>query len=102
MHALTENLDREIADDGTAQRRRHPELFIVAAAAVEADHEARRPDFLRQQVDVGGQVERSALLAAFDDDHDARMWRVLRLYRANGGDGREDGVAVISAAASEE
>ena len=42
MHAFLEDLDGEIADDRAAKRRRHPELFVVAAAAVEADDQPRR------------------------------------------------------------
>ena len=97
-----EDLDAQIADDRAAQRRRHPELVVVAAAAVEADHQPRRADPLREEIDVRGQIERAALLAALDDDDDARVRAALLLHRLDGGDGGEDGVAVVRAAAAVE
>ena len=81
VHAFGEHLDVQIADDRAAQRRRHPELVVVAAAGVEADHQARRADAVGQQIDVGGEIDRAALLAAFDEHDDARVGKTLLLQR---------------------
>src|SRR5205807_7276568 len=44
VHSLGEDVDGEVADDRAAERGGHPELFVVAAAAVEADGEAERAE----------------------------------------------------------
>ena len=102
MHALGQHIDGEVANDRAAQRRRHPQLLIVAASAVETDHETRRADARLQQVDVGGEIGRAALLAAFDDHDDPRVRDVLLLQRADRADRGEDRVAVVGAAAAVE
>ena len=40
VHAFAEVLDHQIAGDHAAQRRRAPQLVVIAAAGVEADHQA--------------------------------------------------------------
>ena len=73
VHALGEQLDLEVAADEPAQRRRRPQLVVVAAARVEADDEARLADARREVLDVGGQVVAAALLAGLDQDDAARV-----------------------------
>src|SRR5207245_11653187 len=59
----------------------------------------RRPDFFRQKLDVGRQISRAALLATFDDHHDARVWCLLLLHRPHGRDRCEDRVSIVRATA---
>src|SRR5262249_58718720 len=56
VDALLQDLDAEVAGEQPAQRRRRPELVVVAAARVEADDEARLADPRLQRVDVVRQV----------------------------------------------
>src|SRR5207237_4468007 len=80
MHALRQHFNGEVADDRAAQRSRDPELFVIAAAAVETDDESRRADAIGVVVDVRRQIDGSAFFAAFNDDDDARVFESLLLH----------------------
>ena len=70
VHALGEHAHAQLAGEQAAQRGRDPEVVVVGASRVEADHEARRADPIGQRLDVSGQVAAAALLAGLDQ-HDA-------------------------------
>ena len=99
MHAFGEAFDDEVAHEVAAQRRRAPELLVVAAFGVEADDEARRADAVREHLDVVGQVVAPALLAGLDQHDAARVRDLLRLQQPDRRQRREHGVAVVGAAA---
>ena len=91
----------ELAGQQPAQRRRDPQVVVVGAARVEADHEARRADALRERLDVGREVAAAALLAGLDQ-HDAAGCAGTRPPappRSQVSDG-ERRVAVVGAAAA--
>ena len=50
VHALAQNFDREHAVHQPAQRGRAPELLVIAAAGVEADHQIRTLHFSGQRL----------------------------------------------------
>ncbi len=58
-----------------AQRRREPQLVVVAAAGIEADDQRRAADPRREMIDVERQVVAARFLAGLDEDDAARMWR---------------------------
>ena len=64
VHAFGQHLDRQLAGREPAQRRRHPQALVIAAAGVEADDEVDVAETRLQRVEVGGQVVAAALLAA--------------------------------------
>ena len=99
MHALGQDLDLERAAGHAAQRRREPELVVVAGARIQADHQRHVAQARPQRVDVGQQVVRARFLAGFDQADDARMLHLLRLERLHRGDAGVDGIAVVGAAA---
>src|SRR6267143_4933758 len=86
------------SSDLPAQGRRAPELAVIAAARVEADDERRRADLRRERLEVGGQVEAAALLAAFDQDHAAPVRALVLVQLLQCRDGAEHRVAVVRAA----
>ena len=95
VHALGEHLHRQHAADDAAERGRRPELLVVAAARVEAHDQARRPQAVREGLDVRGEVRAPALLARLDEDQRARAGRARdgeRLDRRQRGERR---VAVV-------
>ncbi len=100
VHAFGQHVDTQRAGQVAAQRGRAPELLVVAALGIEADDEVRRADAVLEQVDVVGQVEAAAFLAALDDDDAVRMRDALFLQRANSGERPECCVAVVGAAAA--
>ena len=57
---------RERAGSQAAQRRRHPQLLVVAAARIEPDHQLDFADPPRERLQVRGQIVAAAFLAAFD------------------------------------
>ena len=63
-----------------------------------AGFEARR-DAIREQVDVVGQVEAAAFLAAFDDNDAVSVRDTLFLQGTNRGERAEHGIPVVGAAA---
>ena len=102
VHALGEHFHREDAVDEAAQRGRGPQVVVVRAAGVEADHEARHTDALSERVHVEGQVVGAALLAALDQDHAARVRHALLLERLDGRARGKSGIAVIRGATAVE
>ena len=73
VHALGQHFDREDAVHQAAQRGRAPELLVVAAAGVEADHQVRSSESsLTSASRYAGRSSAAALLAALDEDRDAR------------------------------
>ena len=86
----------------TAQRRRRPQAFVVAAAGIEADDEIDVAHARRQRLEVGRQVVAAAFLAGFDHADAARVRDALRLQRADRGQRGEHRVAVVGAAAAVE
>ena len=98
VDALPEDLHRELAADQASERRRRPELVVVAAGRVEAHHEARRPDASLQRVHVGGEVGAPALLAGLDEDDAPGVRHPLGLERLHGGEGGERRVPVVGRA----
>src|SRR5207245_9871018 len=98
--ALGEHLHREDAVDEAAQRGRGPQVVVVRAAGVEADHQARRADALGERVHVEGQVVGAALLAALDEDYATRVRHALLLQRLYGGAGGKGGIAVVGGGAA--
>ncbi len=100
MDALGEDLDLEHAAGHAAQAGGEPELVVVAGAAVQADHQAHVAQARAQGIHIGQQVGRAAFFAGFDQTHDARVRRALRLERLDGGDAGVDRVAVVGAAAT--
>ena len=95
VHAFGQHLDREQAIDDAPERRRAPELVVVAAARVETDHEIRLADAGGELLHVGGQVGAAALLARLDQDQTARMRHPRALHRFDRGEGTEHRVAVV-------
>ena len=98
VDALSQHLHRELAADQAAERGRRPELVVVPAGGVQADHEARRADASLQRVHVGGQVGAPALLAGLDDDDAPGVRHPLGLERLHRGERRERRVAVVGRA----
>ena len=102
MDAFGEHPHRQRAGEDSAQRRGEPQLLVVAAFRVQADHEVRGADFFRQRLHVRRQVVAAALFAAFDQQRAARMRQPLGLQRGNRRKRRETGVAVVRAASTVE
>ena len=102
MHAFGQHLDGEHAVHQAAQRRGAPELAVIAAARIEADHERRRADTRRELVEISRQVEAAALLAALDQDHAAPVRPLVLVQLPERRDGAEHRVAVVGAAAAVE
>ncbi len=102
VHALGQDLHVQVGDDDAAQRGRAPQLVVVAAARVEAHHEAHLADPPCQRVDVVRQVVAAALLAGLDQDDTARVLAALLAQRADRGQRGEGRVAVVRAAATVE
>ncbi len=100
MHAFVEHLDGEVAPGETAQRRGAPQLVVVGAARIQADHQRRLADAVGQMVHVGGQVVTAGLFTGFDQDHAARVRQALGLQGQHGGQRTEDRVAIVGAAAA--
>ena len=101
VHALGENLHRQRPAEHAAQRRGGPEVLVVAAARVQADHQIGA-DAIGELVDVGRQVRAAAFLRSLDQ-HDAPGVRdALGLERLDGGQRREGGVAIVARAAPEQ
>ena len=100
MHALGEHVDAQRADQVAAQRRRAPQLFVVAALGVEADDQRRRAEAAAQRIDVVREVGTAAFLAGLDQDHAARMRHTLLAQCTDGRQRGEEGVAVVGAAAA--
>ena len=98
VDAFRQDLHRELAADEAPERRRRPELVVVPAGSVEADHQARRADARLQRVHVGGQVGAPALLAGLDEDDAAGVRHPLSLERLDGGERGERRVAVVGRA----
>ena len=98
VDALAEDLHRQLPADQPSERRRGPELVVVAAGRVEAHHEARGPDATLQRVHVGGEVGAPALLAGLDEDDAPGVRHSLRLERLHGGEGGERRVPVVGGA----
>ena len=85
-----------------AQRRGGPQLGVVAAARIEAHHQARRADPLGQVIDVRRQVIAARLLRRLDDDHAARVRDLVAPQGVDRGQRREQRVSVVGAAAPEQ
>jgi hypothetical protein len=98
MDPFGQHLDAEHAVDEPPQRRRAPELVVVAAARVQPDDQVGRADARRERLEVGREVVAAALLAAFDEDRHARVRPLLLLQRAQRRQGAEHRVAVVRAA----
>ena len=79
MDTLGENVHRQVPGDHATQGGRHPELIVVAAARVQADHQAGGTDAIFQVIDVGRKIGAAAFFAAFDDDDAAAVREVLVL-----------------------
>ena len=77
MHALVEHPHGQRARCHAAQRCRQPELIVIAAAGIEADHQRRAADARRQMIDVIGQIVAAGFLARLDQDDAARMRHAL-------------------------
>ena len=88
VRAGREHLDRQLAVDQPAQRRRQPQPLVVEAAGVEADDELGRADAVGQRLDVGRQVGAAALLAGLDEHHEAGVGDALGLGRTRWPAGR--------------
>src|SRR5262249_58404740 len=88
--------------DEAPQRRRAPELIVVAAARVEAHDEVGRADARRKRFQVGRKVVAAALLAAFDEDRHARVRALFLLHCPQRGERAEHRVAVVGSAAAVE
>src|SRR5690606_11103390 len=84
MHPLAQHIYVQRADEVAAQGCCAPELVVVAAFRIEADHQPGRTDPVAQGFDVMREVEAAAFLAALDDDHAARMLDTLFLQGAYG------------------
>ena len=100
MHAFGQDLDRQRPGRDAAQRGRHPELVVIAAARIEADHQRGRADAVGQVLDVMRQVVAAQFLARLDDDDAARMRRLLVAQAQERGQCPEHRIAVIGAAAA--
>src|SRR5690606_15334676 len=100
MHAFTQHLDGERADEVAAQRGRAPELLVIAALGVQADHQARGTDALFERLDVVRQVEAAALFAALDEHDTTRVRNALLTQCPDGGERAEHRVPVVGAAAA--
>ena len=73
MHALGQHVDRQRANQVAAQRSRAPELVVIAAFGIEANHEARRANAICKGLDVVRQVVAAAFLAGLDQYEAAGM-----------------------------
>jgi hypothetical protein len=71
MHAFGQHAHGEHAHRDAAQRCRQPELVVVAASGIEADHQRRLAEPVGEMVDVGRQVVGTGFLAGFDQHHAA-------------------------------
>ncbi len=99
---LGEDLHPQRSRDDPAQRSGAPELLVVPAARVEADHQGRRADPILEVLDIGGQVGRAALLAGLDQHHAARARQLLGGQDPQRGQGRKGRVAIVGGAAAVE
>jgi len=100
VHAFGKNLDGQRASDQSTQRRRHPQLLIVAAAGIESHHQLHVTESRRQQFKIGRQIRASAFLAGLDDADAAWPRYTLGI---NCGNRRQRGVnrvAVVGATAA--
>ena len=100
MHAFLEHLHRQVAAGHAAQRGGAPQLVVVAAARIQADHQRGLADALGQVVDIGGQVVAAGFLAGLDQHHAARMRSALCLQRHHRGQRTVDRVAIVGATAA--
>ena len=101
MHAFGQHVDAQRADEIAAQRRRAPELVVVAAFGVEAHDEARLADAVAERL-MCGQVDAAALFAGLDQHDAAGVRDLLRVQRADRRERAEHRVAVVGAAAAVE
>mgnify|MGYP001184441943 CR=1 FL=1 len=95
MDPFGQGLDAEDSHGISAQGCGQPEPLIVPGAAVQTDHEVRFADALSEMIYVVGQVIAPALLAALDQDHDARMGNALGLQSLDRRQGGVGGVTII-------
>ena len=100
--ALAQHVDTQRADQVAAQRSGAPELLVVAALGVEADHERRPAEPVAKRVDVVGEVRAAAFLARLDQHHAAGVRHALLAQGANGGQRGKEGIAIVRAAAAVE
>ena len=95
MDAVVENLHLQGAASDPAQGGSGPELVVVLAAGVEADHQRGRADPVGQVLDIGRQIVAAGFLAGLDQDHAASVRDALVAQGEDGGEGPEHGVAVV-------
>ncbi len=102
MDAFGQDLDLQRAARHAAQRRREPQLVVVAGARIETDDQRHLAQARAQRIDIRQQVVGARFLAGLDQADDARMGDALglqRLQRRHAGIHR---VAVVGAAAAVE
>src|SRR5437879_13829254 len=99
MYPLGQHLDGQATARQSAQRGRVPHPLVVAASGIEPDHEVDAPHARRERLEIRREIEAAGLLASLDHADATRMRDALRLQRPDAGKRREDGVAVVRAAA---
>ncbi len=102
MHALGQHFHRQHAVHEAAQRGGAPELLVVAAARIEADHEVGCADARRERFQIRRQIVAAGFLAALDHDRAARVRAAVLAQGAQGRNRCEHRVAVVRAAAAVE
>ena len=68
VHAFGQDLHRQCAGEVAAQARGEPELLVVAALGIQADHEVRLTQASGQVFDVGGQIDAAGFLGSLDEN----------------------------------
>jgi hypothetical protein len=95
VHAFRQDFHGEQRADHAAQRGRAPELVVVPAPGVEADHQVRLADLRRAGFHIGGQIGAAALLACLDQHDEPRVRRARPLHGFDGRERAEGRVAVV-------
>ena len=100
VHALGQHFHCQAAAGQAAQRGRRPQPLVVAATGVQTDYEIDLSHSRCERVEIRWKVVAAAFFASLDHADAARVRDPLHLQRADGGQRREYGIAVIGAAAT--
>src|SRR6185369_2651683 len=97
VHAFREYTHTKVAREISPQRCRTPDLVVVAAFRIEADHEGWLTDLIAKRIQMGGQIDTAALFAGLNQQDTARQGHFLGLEGGDGSERAEHCVAVIRA-----
>ncbi len=95
VDSFPENLDAQSPHHDPPERRGTPELVVVPAPRIEADHEARGSDPVGERLDVGGEIVAATLLARLDQHDRARPGDLLIGQDGQGGERGKSGIPIV-------